>query len=961
MNTNSLSKDKILLHTTCIEIYTKFLDLKEFPKTNISSPFTKDENPSFKVWKNGTFKCNSSGKQGDVFQFVAELYNLDCKKQFNDVLQVIASKMNISLHDEYNTTGAKSKSTKNTIKTGEINDKLDLQATCNDNNKRIAIEELQYNVDVQICEMQENHLAFWNNLGVKKNTLDFYNVYAISNYSFFSSEKNKQFSFNIKNEIIAFCYEVKGNFEVYIPSQPNYNQKKAFNNGLQAGDIFGLEQLGNDKVENLIICAGKKDTIIANSRGFKAVTFRSETHHPTTEQIEKLQSHCNNLLICYDNDKGGETGRNTIIKKYNTILPILLPKNEYIKGYDITDYFQDHSAEDFQKLIDVAVKNKNVIEPKNDNKYQLPDEIKEPLENFINDIEHYQMFMANNQIWIMKREDKKYTFYSVSNFAISILQHLQDEKYPIKLIRLKNTQNVERVFDIPADAINTLSKLDNVLSNQGNYRFYGKLSDFNLLKRYLLEKMGTGKKIEVLGWQEKANFWVWNNRINLCNGKYLELNKFGCFEYENKSYYVPSANKFNENNDYHYEPQKKFLFVKSTNNVKTFISKVIEVQGENGISAILFTISSLFSDIVFKKTGGFPILFLYGAFGSGKTQLAKCCQSFFGIPQDALNLENGTSTKVAHIRELSQFKNSISHLAEYKTGNREVDGTLKGIYDRNGYKRGVRDSNRGTDSVPIESTAILTGNYYPNDEALISRVIWLEIQENEYTEIEKKNYFELSALIDNGVSSFSDDFLSKRKLFEDKFYELYKNYTLVLPEKIKTNISRLAQNLAILLATFKVFESDNIFPFSEDEIIKHFSKSTEYQMSKLKSANMLIKWWDCFLICFKLNTENGFEANKDFRLEGNIISFTISNVFAKIQRQWYSQYKENIPSQSTISEALKKDKCFIEQKSTRIRTGGDPVLAYRINISEINISDEFLEHYNYINNIDITTTINYKY
>lgn len=401
MNVNSISKDKILLHSNCNDIYTKFLGLNEFPKGNISSPFSDDTNPSFKVWKNGTFKCNSTGKQGDVWQFVADLKGLDSKTQFREVLETIAIEMKISLQENYNTTEVKSKNNKSTIKPSEINNNKDLQVTCNESNKRIAIEELQYKVDVQTCEMQENHLTFWDNLGVKKDTLNFYNVNAISNYSFFSSEKKKQFSFNIKNEIIAFCYEVKGNFEVYIPSQPNHNQKKVFNNGLQAGDIFGLEQLGNDKVENLIICAGKKDTIIANSRGFKAVTFRSETHHPTIEQIEKLQSHCNNLFICYDNDKGGENGRNAIVKKHNAIIPLLLPINEKIKGYDITDYFQENTADDFQKLIDLAVKNKKIIEPTQEKQLTTIIHI---TENYLNENYDIRHNIIANEIEISKKE-----------------------------------------------------------------------------------------------------------------------------------------------------------------------------------------------------------------------------------------------------------------------------------------------------------------------------------------------------------------------------------------------------------------------------------------------------------------------------------------------------------------------------------------------------------------------------
>src|SRR5690606_7394543 len=125
-------------------------------------------------------------------------------------------------------------------------------------------------------------------------------------------------------------------------------------------NIFGLEQLPNKQIENLIICAGKKDTIVAISRGFYAVTFQSEAINPTKEQMELLQNHCNNLLICYDNDKGGQTGTKRIIGAFPNVIPIGFP-NEY---NDITDYFQDKTKEDFQQLIDIAVK-KSIAIPNN--------------------------------------------------------------------------------------------------------------------------------------------------------------------------------------------------------------------------------------------------------------------------------------------------------------------------------------------------------------------------------------------------------------------------------------------------------------------------------------------------------------------------------------------------------------------------------------------------------------------
>jgi predicted P-loop ATPase len=466
-----LNKELIFQHTDSKSIYLKFLGLQDFPNGNISSPFSEDKNPSFKLYKNDTYKCFSTGKQGDVFQFIADLYQLDCKSQFKDILEIIAKEMQIPLsfdcndnaiplqyaqkgiaiplkHNENHCTTQQNCNEIDEIPLQSVDMTIAIplqynqkgiaiplkhnenhcttQQNCNDiddlplqsvdkiiamplqcnhieiatpleernenhsttqqnqNNtdnlplhsadKTIAMPLQQKNdkvhkIEVEKCEMEERHLTFWKDLGVSKEQLEKYQVNAILSYQFFSIEKNKNFHFKIPNKVIAFGYEVNGNFEVYIPAQPHLNQKKVFNSGLQKEDIFGWKQLEKHTVPNLIICAGKKDTIVLCSRGFYAVTFRSETHYPTQEQIQMLKGKCSNLFICYDNDKGGENGRKAITKQFPEIIPLVLPSNETIKGYDITNYFQDHTTEEFQNIIELALK--NITEEKTNEKNKI--------------------------------------------------------------------------------------------------------------------------------------------------------------------------------------------------------------------------------------------------------------------------------------------------------------------------------------------------------------------------------------------------------------------------------------------------------------------------------------------------------------------------------------------------------------------------------------------------------------
>lgn len=414
MNSNSISKDIILKHINCNDIYTKFLGTNEFLKRNISSPFSEDKKPSFKVYSNGTFKCNSTTKQGDVWQFVAYLNNLDSKTQFKEVLQLIVKDMNIENLINYDTSAVKNKSLqqnetqiKKVVATTNKNDysitkqqPKTIQPPINPENKAVATEKETKKLSVAIRNFTTKDLEYWNKLGVNETILKKYKVHSISNYCWTGKKP-----IYTKNESVAFAFELNGKYKLYIPSQPEIGISKNVLPPFPNNTIFGLEQLA-EKNENIIICEGEKDTIVANSRGFNTVTFGSGSIHSKKENIKQLQLSCNKLFVCFDADETGKTGMQNLIKSYPEIIQLQLPKNENIKGYDITDYFQEHTAQDFQKIIDLAVKNKSLVEPNKENQITTIIHITEDYLNEHYDIRHN---IIANEIEISKKNLNEWT------------------------------------------------------------------------------------------------------------------------------------------------------------------------------------------------------------------------------------------------------------------------------------------------------------------------------------------------------------------------------------------------------------------------------------------------------------------------------------------------------------------------------------------------------------------------
>lgn len=587
--------------------------------------------------------------------------------------------------------------------------------------------------------------------------------------------------------------------------------------------------------------------------------------------------------------------------------------------------------------------------------YIFPAEIINP-EEYISDIEDYQMFVGANRVWVATKKNKETTFTYITNFEIQILQHIQDEKFPMKLIYMKNVKNKEVVYDTPSDKINTIPKFIDLTSAFGNFQWLGNAREFQLLKTYLMDKMKTGKKIECLGWNKEFEFWVWNNKVKLPNHEEIEIDKNGIFEYKNNSIYVPSANQIYSKNPFKFEPQKNFIVKNPKVIFEKYIEKFHQVYKDDSIIALLFTLSAIYQDIIVESINGFPILFLQGAPSTGKDQLCLCCQSFFGEPQPAINVEAGVSTVKAHIREFAQFTNSLCQFSEYKSGDRQLDGILKGVWDRNGYKRGTIESNVATDTVPILSALILTGNQFPDDEALITRLIWLEMNKSDFTDEEKTNYNELKELTQNGISSYTNSLIQHRGEIKSKFKSVYYKNKSLIDEHFTKLESRFSTNYGILLTVYEIL-SDNVdFPYSFDHVYELMIKLIQTQKSKLSSVGISEKWWNCFVIGLEtISADNKICNDKDFKIEANDLYYNITSVYNKIQRIWFHQYKQTAPSLKTIQEALKKENSFKKSiSSTRI--GENNTSAYQFDINLIPIKNEINNHSNFSNSFPTLPT-----
>lgn len=700
--------------------------------------------------------------------------------------------------------------------------------------------------------------------------------------------------------------------------------------GFRVQMVFNVPALDpDDFVRHHKIAARKYDlsNLSANIKyrqdGFK---FLMDHNFKTKDDVVVAQRTKDLLLIV---SKIKDEGIQSIYKSW-------LIKESSVKATEINKWFKE-----FTKEAD-PVKVLPTVAP--DDFYRLPDSVKIPLEEIKPVIERYQMFAANNQIWIQQGNEPPYTFRSYSNFDIEIIQHMQDEKFPMKLVRIRNIHKLERIFDMQSAEMNTPMAFENAVTAHGNFRWKGGRKEHELLKTYLFDAMGTGRKIDVLGWQPEG-FWVWNNRITVPNGASMDIDENGVFEKDKVMYYVPSANKIYRTNIYKYEAQKRVVVQLAPHTFQNFATQLMKVHRQHALTGILFSIAAMFQDIVVSELNFFPMLFLFGPPSSGKDQLADVCQSFFGVPQTAINLEGGVSTIKAQVREFAQFCNMISQLSEYKNGDPKLDGILKGLWDRRGYKRGNIDSHVGTESIPILSAVLMTGNYAPDQEALISRFIWEFMDKDTFSDEETQEYEKLSDMVKKGVSGYTDMFLQHRDTIKNNFKFRFREFKKTLGQRRPEAQSRMVANLSVLGTFYQMFQNvpEVGFPFTHEEMMDHFDKTIDAQMNKMSSASTINRWWDCFLASMRGTLADQIRHGRDFKLDGNRLYFNFTSCYNRVQRQWYSQYRDTAPAKGVMMDSLKKDKAFVDTiAGVRFAPGKESkaTSAYLVEINELSIKDE---------------------
>lgn len=586
--------------------------------------------------------------------------------------------------------------------------------------------------------------------------------------------------------------------------------------------------------------------------------------------------------------------------------------------------------------------------------YELPSEVEASggsFDKYESDIVNYGLFTHLNVIYIVKNADsegKKY-FKSYSNFSIEIINHMEDEKISMRLVRIRNTSGREKIFDTQFDSFLTKNSFLKMVEAYGNFQFDGSEKEYLRLKAKLMDEMGDGRKIDVLGWQDDG-FWAFNNCI-VYDDEIMDLDENGMIEVDGVCYYIPSGNSIYKRNPTKFLNQKKVTLDHCDESLEWLLQQCFKVHRERFFHAILFAIAGSFRDMIHQQLSFFPILFMSGKASTGKDNLVEFIQAFFGHPQEALVMTGRDNTAKAKIRELAQFQNMPAHFSEYKE-EPETDDMIKKLWDGRGYKRGTIDSAFGNEVVPVRCPIVITSNYYPSDDPVITRLVAMEFFNTGFTQEEVNEYDLLKECIKRGISGFLPRILKLRGDFEKNFRNTFKSVVAEIKKDSRVPSSlapRMIQNVAVLGAAYKLAEKEIPFPFTWDEWMTFCVDSLKKQEEKRSTGGMINRFFDVLMDLIR-DKHDPIEPERHFRVAGNELSIRFSMIYSRYNKQHFTVYRTQGLSKAVLSDHLKNADSFIEEKNT-IRFGPDSRSSGMVfDLDKLHIKEDLLEELQHIMN-----------
>ena len=530
-------------------------------------------------------------------------------------------------------------------------------------------------------------------------------------------------------------------------------------------------------------------------------------------------------------------------------------------------------------------------------------------------------------------EDGRYKFkvnkayVTASNFTITPLYLLRDSRDPKRIIKLDNCFGDHTTLCIPVKAFSRSNEFAAIVEGRGNYVLSWNTHQFSVLKEHLYQYEEVAEEISVLGYQVQTGYYAFSNGI--FDGEcFHEANEYGIVVIKDEHYYLPAFSIVNEDAAQEYHNERKFVFKPGKTNFSNWSKLLLQVFGDNAIAGICFLVAASFRDIVYNHVNCFPMLFLFGPKGTGKTTYRNALHRLFGNygPNDAIGLGSSSSPK-GFSRKLAQNRNALQPFEEYKNKiDPRIIEMLKNVYDGIGYERAQTTNDNRTHATLVNSAVILGGQEMPSKEnALFSRVIMLTFSKTRFSDNERNAFGELEQMIIDGLGNVLLEILQHREIFKNEFAQSFSKVHKQLRTHgtTKNMEERIISNVAALVAPFLILSRLLDFPFDYQTAFKFITTTIESQHRQMVKSNEVNQFWDILDI---LEGQYFIKGNH-YGISDGVLSIYIKCIYP-LYNEHATKQKLNVLDENSLKSYLSMQPYFIHQKDGRkdkpVRLSGGP-------------------------------------
>ncbi|WBL42366.1 hypothetical protein PBT90_00040 [Algoriphagus halophytocola] len=548
-------------------------------------------------------------------------------------------------------------------------------------------------------------------------------------------------------------------------------------------------------------------------------------------------------------------------------------------------------------------------------RYEITEDVDEQMEK---DLRDWGFIKYKNSYWFTEGLGDVVYLNQRTNFVLEVLYHIETDKDQRRVINFTNEHGRVKSKDISTDELSELGRFKKVTEGLGNFMFYGKPEDFMRVKSKLYEEEKTAEQLETLGWHDDGFFAFCNG---VYNSVFIPVDEHGMLTYKDKNYFIPFHPKTNR---YSFLNEKKFFYRHSSVTFQEWCKHYCGAFGNVGQVMLIFGLATVFSDIIFKHKNNFPLVFLYGEGGSGKSTMIQYIQMLFGVPQAPIKLTEKANTDKAKIRKLAQFVNALICFEEYTdTIDISVDKTLSGFYDRFGYERSDIKSKYGTESVPVESAVCVTGNFYPTDDPFLQRLILMDYNVNIREDSVVEHFDKLNLLNMEGITNITGQLIQYREDVDRDFplhyRRIYGEFNNALKAKNIRVPSRMAENYSVLLTTYHILREKLQFTFSYAELVSFLQDTIAIHAEKRDTGGVVQNFWD--MVLYMTNPKvNLAKHGSEYSIEGEEIYIRFKQLWTLYNKAHFEVHrKPGVPYNTLLGKLKDKSVCpaYIETKDNK--------------------------------------------